>query len=647
MAARPQLPVWVRFAVLALLVGGPVVLYRLQWSTPDDQKQAAKLGTPSTPKEKPFSELYRPHPERWTALRPGARIEAPVGLGSRYEQLWSESGLSHAVRIGGDGLRHSGASWWRTPTATPAPGGLRILLMGDSFAFGFYVDDDATFASLLSRRDPSSRVNVLNAGVPGYSSAQGFLYLRELLPRYRPHIVLLAFGTNDARDAATRSPSGYERLTDGDLLDALRAAIERPGGRDAWTADPWAVVRSLPTGGLDRLRRSWIYRQLRDPLVALKRQWTEEPAREDLPRPPGAAPGAVRRVPAEEYEAILHAMIDRCRAADAEPIFIAPTLEPDYRAAMRRAADTESIPLLDVPALFRRHRETQPAGATERSHPWLDTSVDGVHPNPLGHKMIADALSDLLDGGDDPSLRVPENCQARVRVRSILEVDVENDAPARCARRIGAIDALLTQSPPARVNTSLDSLMTQLAEPCREHSATRMLLAAAQISLGRNEDAMTQLQPAIDALPWPGEPHLVLAAELQRAGRGDEALPLIRALVRHAPGTPLAASATQLLPNDVDPDGRFEHEAGHAWLFDLHPEFPRAAGDRERSRLVLLEDGVPLSTPKSLHDDIRTLGLGRYSHWGPVVYFATSDNSDPNLNGRVYRVDVRDPAGAR
>ena len=328
MAARPKFPIWGRIAVLALLVGGPLCLQMAWPPAPGDRDGVAPSPLPATPEANPFSELYRPHPERWTELRPGARIEAPVGLGSRYEELWSESGLRHTVRIGGDGLRHSGAPWWTTATPTPAPGELRILLVGDSFAFGFYVDDDATFASLLSRRSPLSRVKVLNAGVPGYSSAQGLVYLRELLPRYRPHIVLIAFGTNDARDAATRSPSGYERLTDGALLEALRAAIDRPGGRAAWNADPWAVVRSLPASGLDRLRLSWIYRQLRDPLVSLKREWIVESEEEDPPRPPGAAPGAVRRVPVGEYEAILHAMIDRCRDAGAEPIAIAPPSAP-------------------------------------------------------------------------------------------------------------------------------------------------------------------------------------------------------------------------------------------------------------------------------------------------------------------------------
>jgi|SRR5580658_76105 predicted O-methyltransferase YrrM len=66
------------------------------------------------------------------------------------------------------------------------------------------------------------------------------------------------------------------------------------------------------------------------------------------------------------------------------------------------------------------------------------------------------------------------------------------------------------------------------------------------------------------------------------------------------------------------------------------------------SPLRVLEDGVPLAQPHALHDEIRRLGCGRYSHWtfrggadrnGAAyreVLFSSSDNSDPNENGRCY-----------
>jgi len=58
------------------------------------------------------------------------------------------------------------------------------------------------------------------------------------------------------------------------------------------------------------------------------------------------------------------------------------------------------------------------------------------------------------------------------------------------------------------------------------------------------------------------------------------------------------------------------------------------------SQLVLLEDGQPLGPAHTGHDDIRTLGAGRYSHWGDKLYFSSSDGSDPNHNGRVYSLEL-------
>jgi SAM-dependent methyltransferase len=54
----------------------------------------------------------------------------------------------------------------------------------------------------------------------------------------------------------------------------------------------------------------------------------------------------------------------------------------------------------------------------------------------------------------------------------------------------------------------------------------------------------------------------------------------------------------------------------------------------------LYEDGVPLGPRHSLHEDIRTLGGGRYAHWVHQLYFSTTDHSDPNTNGRSYQYSI-------
>ena len=54
------------------------------------------------------------------------------------------------------------------------------------------------------------------------------------------------------------------------------------------------------------------------------------------------------------------------------------------------------------------------------------------------------------------------------------------------------------------------------------------------------------------------------------------------------------------------------------------------------SKLRLFENGVELKPPHSVHQDIRNLGKGRFSHWGTALYFSASDNTNPAKNGRKY-----------
>jgi Sulfotransferase family len=62
----------------------------------------------------------------------------------------------------------------------------------------------------------------------------------------------------------------------------------------------------------------------------------------------------------------------------------------------------------------------------------------------------------------------------------------------------------------------------------------------------------------------------------------------------------------------------------------------------ERSPLRLFEDDKPLHPAHALHYQIRRDGGGRYSHWQNRLLFSTSDNSNPNNNGRTYTFELPD-----
>jgi lysophospholipase L1-like esterase len=96
-------------------------------------------------------------------------------------------------------------------------GVFRIFCIGDSCAFGNALQHTQAYPfyleGLLKRPGNKVAYEVVNAGVPGYSSLQGLRHLqRDILP-YQPDLVIASFGWNDTwpavfyTDKEQRSPS--------------------------------------------------------------------------------------------------------------------------------------------------------------------------------------------------------------------------------------------------------------------------------------------------------------------------------------------------------------------------------------------------------------------------------------------------------
>jgi len=100
-------------------------------------------------------------------------------------------------KINGQGMRASCDYPYNKPLGVK-----RILSLGDSFTVGYEVDNNETFSSVIERelRSRGVAIEVLNAGVSGYSTAEECLYLERELLRYDPDLVLVSFFANDLVD---------------------------------------------------------------------------------------------------------------------------------------------------------------------------------------------------------------------------------------------------------------------------------------------------------------------------------------------------------------------------------------------------------------------------------------------------------------
>jgi hypothetical protein len=80
----------------------------------------------------------------------------------------------------------------------------RILMIGDSFTYGFGVNDDQTFAVLVEKdlRADSLSVEVMNAGAPGKGTDYALKYFQTVGRKFHPDLTILMFFCNDFQDNA-------------------------------------------------------------------------------------------------------------------------------------------------------------------------------------------------------------------------------------------------------------------------------------------------------------------------------------------------------------------------------------------------------------------------------------------------------------
>lgn len=301
-------------------------------------------------------DLIRRHPDPGIVytLRPGTR------------------GLFHgrAVRINALGMR--GVERAREKP----PGTFRVLALGDSHVFGWKVEEEEAFPAvveeLLARRS-DMRVEVLNAGVPGYNAMQEVRTFELLVDDLDPDLVLINYVDNDMDlPNFLAEPVDVWRLRTSFLAELVRKRMARLRG---WHLFPGRMV-AVPVGPEDRYRL-----------------------------PPDRIPERYRGL--QGWKALLAAYGRLARSAGERGLPVAVVFNwNDYRARLAGVVDDVLPAHVRQLAAFSEARGLLVIDPQERviatlrerrlPHESLWTDPDDPHSSALRHRLVAEEIAERL-----------------------------------------------------------------------------------------------------------------------------------------------------------------------------------------------------------------------------------------------------------
>lgn len=275
--------------------------------------------------------------------------------------------------------------------------GPRVLALGDSSIYGFGVADDEVFTSRLAA---SLDVEVINGGVPGYSTFQSLNLLDARGLALEPDVLLIGNLWSD---------NNFDTFVDRELLAAY----------SDWHRSRIGTLRGF-------LERSALFRWV--DWFARVRGQGEAARRVGWTVGGGGDPMGRRRVEIHDYTVNLFELASRMKARGGGVAFILlanrddllhktpnPAWEP-YRSIMAQTADLWDAPLVDVPSAF------------EASGLDVDALfLDDMHPTAAGHQVLAEAVTAALAGWPERPINLADNHDVPLMLDTFLEMD----APVR------------------------------------------------------------------------------------------------------------------------------------------------------------------------------------------------------------------------
>lgn len=263
---------------------------------------------------------------------------------------------------------------------------LRIMALGDSCTFGYGENEEDIYTTLLekilSEKTPSK---VYNLGHPGYTAYQGLTIFRKMAPILRPDVVIIAFGANDGDDVKNLPPFyALPRLPDNQVFGKAISLSTMQKVK-------FGITKLVAVNLKDSKALHWFTKKLTLKMHKNIRTTTiKEP----------------RLTPQECKEKLVETVLEAKKHGTIS-ILVAMCARDNYEKAVKEAGLTTGTPVISVKELFRGHinefaqsadysKEAQKVrekfGVYLTDYPYLLFTNDGCHPNPLGHRIIAEEI---------------------------------------------------------------------------------------------------------------------------------------------------------------------------------------------------------------------------------------------------------------
>jgi hypothetical protein len=125
------------------------------------------------------------------------RFGIPIGLKPNYNHKFTDPfGINYRVVTNEKGLRRAISTDYKKPA-----GVYRIMIIGDSIAYGYNVGNNQTFSfyleKLLNQTNTGFKFEVLNSSVPGWGPFEYYFYLKNEGYKYDPDLIVLTFEDMD------------------------------------------------------------------------------------------------------------------------------------------------------------------------------------------------------------------------------------------------------------------------------------------------------------------------------------------------------------------------------------------------------------------------------------------------------------------